>query len=201
MKQLLKYPAIYQFYQELGGFFEARVAAIEALLAIPDGARVLDIGCGPGHIVAQLPENIDYMGLDIDEPSIAFAKDKFGERGRFEVRFFDEQAVRELGPVDIVMMNGVMHHIADEPLVETLRHVRDVLAPGGRFFSADGCYLPGQSRLAKWLLDNDRGEYVRDEAGYRQLLVSAFDNVKTHLRENTSGLPYSYLVGVAQKDV
>ena len=131
MKHVLELPALYQFYQELGGFFGARVTAIRDYLELRPNARVIDIGCGPGYILRHLPATIDYVGLDIDEPSIAFARARFGDRARFEARFFDADAARELGPADVVMMNGVMHHIGDDDLVATLGHVRNALKPGG----------------------------------------------------------------------
>jgi SAM-dependent methyltransferase len=199
MKHLLSQPLIYQLYQELGGFFGARVAAIRDYLPMAAGARVIDIGCGPGHIVQHLAIDIDYVGLDIDPSSIAYANAHFGGRGRFQCRFFDAVAARELGPADIVMMNGVMHHIPDAELVETLAHVRDALKPDGVLFTLDGCYVPGQSRLDKWLLDKDRGAHVRDEAGYRSVLGAVFAEVDMHIRDDYARLPYTFALGLARK--
>jgi SAM-dependent methyltransferase len=198
MKGLLKHPAIYQLYQELGGFFAARVAAIRDYLDIKPTARIIDIGCGPGHILRHLPEGVDYVGLDIDAPSIDYARERFGNRGQFHRRLFDGAGVHEFGPADIVMMNGVLHHIADHELAETLGHVREVLKPGGVLFTLDGCYAPGQSRLAKWLLDNDRGVHVRDEQAYRKLLEGTFPDVALHIRDDYSRLPYTFAIGVAR---
>lgn len=200
MKHVLSVPAIYQLYQELGGFFGARVKAIRDYLPIAPGARIIDIGCGPGHIVRHLPRGIDYIGLDIDGPSIAYAQARFGGLGRFRARFFDAAAAAELGPADIVMMNGVMHHIGDADLAETLGHVRAALRPGGRLFTLDGAYAPGQPRIAKWLLDNDRGVHVREAEGYRRLLEAGFDRVDMHVRDDLSRLPYTFAIGVARKD-
>lgn len=199
MKQLLAHPAIYQLYQELGGFFGARVAAIRDYLTIAPGARIIDIGCGPGHIVKHLPKGVDYIGLDVDPPSIAYAQTHFGDRGRFAARFFDAAAVDDLGPADLVMMNGVMHHIGDAELGVTLGHVKAALKPGGALFTLDGCYAPGQSRVDKWLLDNDRGAHVRDAAGYRALLERTFGPVDLHIRDDYSRLPYTFAIGVARK--
>jgi SAM-dependent methyltransferase len=199
MKQLLAHPAIYQLYQELGGFFGARVKAIRDYLEIAPGTRIIDIGCGPGHIVRHLPAGIDYVGLDIDQPSIDYANARFGDRARFQRRFFDGDAVGDLGPADIVMMNGVMHHIGDDDLAVTLGHVRAALRPGGVLFTLDGCYAPGQSRIDKWLLDNDRGVHVRDAAGYRRLLERAFGPVEMHVRDDYSRLPYTFAIGIARK--
>lgn len=199
MKNLLAYPALYQFYQEAGGFFGARVTAIRDYLAIGAGTRIIDIGCGPGHIVRHLPDRVHYVGLDIDEASIAYARRHFGDRGRFEVRLFNAEAAAELGPADLIMMNGVLHHIGDEDLLQTLRHVHDALKPGGKLFTLDGCYAPRQSRIARWLLDNDRGEHVRDANGYGALLKEVFDKVDLHIREDCSRLPYTFAIGVAHK--
>jgi SAM-dependent methyltransferase len=198
MKQMLAMPAIYQLYQELGGFFGARVKAIRQYLDLRPGARVIDIGCGPGYILKHLPQGIDYVGLDIDEPSIAYARDRFGDRGRFECRFFDAQAVADLGPADVVMMNGVMHHIGDADLAATLGHVKAALKPDGVLFTLDGCYAPGQSRIDKWLLDNDRGVHVRDAAGYRRLLDGQFGQVDMHIRDDLSRAPYTFAIGIAR---
>ena len=200
MKHLLAHPAIYQAYQELGGFFGARVVAIREYLDLRPGMRVIDIGCGPGHIVKHLPAGIDYVGLDIDQPSIDYARAHFGERGRFERRFFDGEAVGDLGPADVVMMNGVMHHIGDEDLAVTLGHVKAALKPGGVLFTLDGCYAPGQSRIDKWLLDNDRGVHVRDAEGYRRQLEGAFGRVDLHIRDDYARLPYTFAIGVARKE-
>jgi SAM-dependent methyltransferase len=198
MKGLLEHPAIYQLYQELGGFFAARVSAIRDYLDLQPSARIIDIGCGPGHIVRHLPAGTDYIGLDIDAPSIDYARAHFGQRGQFHCRLFDAAGVGEFGPADVVMMNGVLHHIPDRELTETLGHVRDVLKPGGVLFTLDGCYAPGQSAIAKWLLDNDRGVHVRDEAGYRTLLEGTFSEVALHIRDDYSRLPYTFAIGVAR---
>lgn len=197
MKHLLKHPFLYQLYQELGGFFGARVRAIGDYLDLRPGMRIVDIGCGPGHIVGHLPAGVDYIGLDVDRPSIDYAERRFGDRGRFAVRFFDAAAADELGPADVVMMNGVMHHIGDEDLAATLACVRSALKPGGTLFTLDGCYVPGQSRIDRWLLDNDRGLHVRDAEGYRRLLEGSFDTVELHIRDDYSRLPYTFAIGIA----
>jgi SAM-dependent methyltransferase len=199
MKAILNNPAVYQLYQEMGGFFGARVVAIREYLAIKPGARVIDIGCGPGHIVKHLPRGIDYTGFDIDPVGIAYAERHFGGSGRFLARSFDAAAARELAGADVVTMNGVIHHMSDEDLAGTLQAVHDVLADDGVLFTLDGCYVPGQSRIAKWLLDNDRGTYVRNAEGYKRILEARFSRVKVHLRDDLSRIPYTFAIGVAHK--
>ena len=199
MKALLNHPALYQAYQNAGGFFGARVKAISDYLTLRPGMRVIDIGCGPGYILRHLPEGVDYTGFDIDESYIDHARRAFGHLGQFDCRYFDAAAAREFGGADVVMMNGVLHHIDDGELRDTLSNVRDALTPEGVLFTLDGCYRNGQSRIARWLLDHDRGEFVRDEDGYDRVLRGAFAKVDLAIREDYSRVPYTFIIGMARK--
>ena len=91
---ILSHPALYQAYQSAGGFFGARIKAIADYLTLRPGMRVIDIGCGPGHLLQYLPEGIDYNGFDIDETYIAYARRSFGHLGTFHCRYFDAAAAR-----------------------------------------------------------------------------------------------------------
>jgi len=199
VKALLGHPALYQAYQNAGGFFGARVKAISDYLALRPGMRVIDIGCGPGYILRHLPEGVDYAGFDIDESYIDHARRAFGHLGQFHCRYFDAAAAREFRGADVVMMNGVLHHIDDGELQATLSNVRDALTPDGVLFTLDGCYRNGQSRIARWLLDHDRGEFVRDEYGYDRVLRGAFAKVNLAIREDYSRVPYTFIIGMARK--
>jgi SAM-dependent methyltransferase len=199
MKAMLSSPALYQAYQNAGGFFGARVKAIAEYLTIRPRMRVIDVGCGPGYVLRHLPRGIDYIGFDIDQAYIDHANRSFGDRGKFYCRYFDAAAAVEFAGADVVMMNGVLHHIADQELTATLTHVRDVLKEGGVLFTLDGCYLEGQSRFAKWLLDNDRGEFVRDQSGYDRVLRSVFDDVDLVIRQDYARVPYTFIIGISRK--
>jgi SAM-dependent methyltransferase len=199
MKAILSSPALYQAYQNAGGFFGARIKAISEYLTIRPGMRIVDIGCGPGYILRHLPQGIDYVGFDIDEAYIDHARRSFGDRGKFYCRYFDAAAADEFADTDIVMMNGVLHHIADEELKGTLANIRDALKSGGVLFTLDGCYREAQSRLAKWLLDNDRGKFVRDQNGYDLVLRSIFENVNLVIRDDYARVPYTFVIGISRK--
>ena len=199
MKALLNHPALYQAYQNAGGFFGARVKAITDYLTLRPGMNVIDIGCGPGYILRHLPPDINYIGFDIDQAYIDHARRSFGHLGKFLCRYFDAAAAREFAGADVVMMNGVLHHIADDELRGTLTNVRDVLKSDGVLFTLDGCYREGQSRIAKWLLDNDRGEFIRNRDGYDHLLSGAFAKVDIAIRDDYSRVPYTFIIGISRK--
>ncbi len=199
-KASLALPQVYQTFQELGGFFGARVKAIADYLPLKPGARVIDIGCGPGHIAARLPADIDYIGFDTDADYIAFAQRTFGgPRRAFHYALFDAARAREFATADAVMMNGVLHHMSDDDARTTLDAIAQALAPDGVLFTLDGAYRAGQSALVKWLLDNDRGEHVRPAAAYADLIKPALPSVAMHLREDLSRVPYTYAICIARK--
>jgi SAM-dependent methyltransferase len=191
MKDILNAPSIYQLFQVCGGFFSARVKAINQYLEIRPGQRLIDIGCGPGHILPKLPLGVIYDGFDTDEKYIRFANRHFGHLGKFHCRVFDAAAANEFGPADGVLMNGVLHHLDDKSFAETASAIRSALRPDGFLFTFDGVYVPGQSAIGKWLLDNDRGKFVRQEQGYRDLLERSFDKTEFHVRHDLITIPFS----------
>jgi SAM-dependent methyltransferase len=199
MKEVLQRPAVYQLFQVAVGAFSARARAIHRYLEPRAGQRMIDIGCGPGHILNELPEGVIYRGFDVDETYIDFANERFGTKGKFHCRLFDEEAAAEFGPVDLVMMNGVLHHMDDHSAGVTLSAIEKVLRPGGFFFALDGVYVDGQSAIAKWFLDKDRGRFVRTEDGYRSLLSKNFAAREFHLHHDLLRIPYSLIISKCQK--
>lgn len=186
-------PSLYLAVQGLLGAKHARRLCIEDYVHAVEGQRVLDIGCGPGYIVEYLPK-CDYVGFDINRGHIAYANNRYGRRGRFYCREFDEAAVAEFGPFDLVLMNGLLHHLDDVGVVEVLRLSKKALKPDGRAITLDGCYVPGQSPIARMMLDRDDGKYVRDEAGYTALISKVFDSPRTHVREGMMFIPYTLII-------
>jgi len=200
MKSSLALPQVYQAFQEAGGFFGARAKAIAQYLPLRPGARIIDIGCGPGHITRHVPDEVDYIGFDTDQDYIDFATRMFGAPHRtFHCGLFDNERADRVMPADAVMMNGVLHHMGDADARDTIEAIARVLAPGGVLFTLDGAYRPGQSPFVKWLLDNDRGAFVRPSQAYVDLLKPVFSDIALHVREDLSRVPYTYAICVATK--
>jgi len=199
LKDILAAPQLYQAFQRSGGFFQARLKAIARHLPIKSGDRVIDIGCGPGHIVKYLPGGIRYTGFDVDQRYIDFANKHFGARGDFHCRFFDAAAAAEFGPADIVMMNGVLHHIPEPDAKATLAVIAKTLKPSGTLFTLDGVFHEGQSSIARMLLKNDRGEFVRTEQKHLALMDGIFPFVTHAVRDDLCWVPYSLIVVCARK--
>ena len=127
------------------GPFLARIAADVAAVA-PDGARVLEVGCGPGHLATRLAHHgFDVTGLDLDPAMIARARantSRAGNRGGRQPSFLVGDVASLAfpdGSFDLVVSTLSMHHWADP--AAGLAEIGRVLRPGGRALIWD--FRPG----------------------------------------------------------
>src|SRR5262249_26517960 len=146
MEMLLQFPAVYRaFSAAIGG--SLRDLYVAEYVRPRPGDRIFDIGCGPGDVVAHLPD-VEYVGIDYNPRYIRAARARFGRRGEFRCESAAEAVAREPGYFDIVMANAILHHLDDEEAGRMLALARDALRPDGRLVAFDGCFVPGQSPTA-----------------------------------------------------
>ena len=197
LSSILSLPGGYRLFQRLvaGGFRERYVA--EYVKPAP-GDKVLDIGCGPGDMLPYL-KDVDYLGLDISPEYIEAAQRRFGTAGRFLVADVGAATVgEERGQFDIVLATAVLHHLDDDRAARMFELARLALKPGGRLITYDGCYVPGQSRMARWILSKDRGKFVRNEDEYVRLASAYFTTIQPHVRHDLLRIPYTHLIMFCQ---
>jgi SAM-dependent methyltransferase len=193
LSSILGFPSGYRLFTRLVGGDVWRVYLAEYVKPVP-GEKVLDIGCGPADILTCLPE-VNYTGLDISPEYIAAAKQRFGDRGRFWCGDVGLAALeREQGTFNLVLATGVLHHLDDERASKLYELARLALRPNGRLITYDGCYVPEQSRIARWMLSHDRGKFVRTREAYLRLASAHFPRVEDHLRHDLLRIPYTHLI-------
>jgi dolichol-phosphate mannosyltransferase len=101
---------------------------------------VLDIGCGSGRIIQDLP---DAVGMDILLPKLRFLRDRHRHLVQgtvFALPFPDEQ-------FDAVICSEVIEHIPDQPQV--FQELTRVLRPGGTLILG----TPDYGRKLWWILE------------------------------------------------
>jgi 2-polyprenyl-3-methyl-5-hydroxy-6-metoxy-1,4-benzoquinol methylase len=96
---------------------------------IPDGSRVLDVGCSTGHFGAALQElkGCTVIGVDLNEADILEAR-----KILFDAQVLDitrDGAVESLGMFDVVVFADVIEHLVDPR--GALRRIREILNEGG----------------------------------------------------------------------
>jgi SAM-dependent methyltransferase len=120
----------------LGSFFGNIAADIGAIAA--DGARVLEVGCGPGHLSIRMARQLglDVTGLDLDPAMIEVARanaDRAADDDRREPSFVLGDVASLPFPdasFDVVVSTLSLHHWADPRA--GLSEIGRVLRPGGR---------------------------------------------------------------------
>ena len=182
----------YKALQRLLARRDAR-ARTAAMFAVPEGARVLDLGCGPADILHSLPESIRYTGMDSNADYLDQARREHGARGNFILADVSELDRHE-GLYDCVMAIGLLHHLDDDQCRRLVAAAERLLDDGGKFIAFDGCYTPRQNPIAQFLLRRDRGNHVRSEEGYVGLARSAFPEIRTLLTKDLLRLPYTHIV-------
>jgi SAM-dependent methyltransferase len=100
------------------------------LAAVPDGARVLDVGCSTGYLAAELAARGGrVVGVEADPEAAARAREHCE---LVIVGDVEDPAVRAELPrdMDALVLADVLEHLRDP--WTALGELRDVLAPGGR---------------------------------------------------------------------
>ncbi len=94
----------------------------------PQGARLLEIGCGTGHNLAMLSQFGSVDALEVDAPARALAEKRLG-RKIFDAPLPELSGVPEHA-YDLVAALDVVEHIDDDSA--TLEAIARRLKPGGR---------------------------------------------------------------------
>jgi len=116
-------------------------ADVVELLAPQAGERVLDLGCGTGHLTKMIASSgAEVVGMDNSPRMIEQARGLYPDL-RFEIG--DGESFHFPDPFDAVFSNAAIHWMKDQPGVAAC--IRRALRPGGRFIAEFG----GKGNLRK----------------------------------------------------
>ena len=175
----------------------AENSAAYLLPHLSSGASVLDIGCGPGTITADLATLVTparVTALEVTEAALDLARAEIVRRGLSNVEFTvgDVHALDfPDGTFDVVHAHQVLQHVTDP--VAALREMRRVTRPGGVVAVRDSDYaaftwFPELPELTEWLELYERvarGNGGEPDAG-RRLLAWAHEAGFTEVTASSS---------------
>lgn len=123
-----------ELYDDQHSFVWEHGESLLELLGPRPGERILDLGCGTGHLAAQIERaGAEVVGIDGSSAMIEQARRSYPHI-RFEVA--DARDFEVAGPFDAVFSNAVLHWIKEPGRV--IARVRRSLKPGGRFVTEFG---------------------------------------------------------------
>lgn len=143
--------------------------------------KVLDLGCGTGIMSSEFADN-SYTGIDIDGRLISFAKDRYVHK-RFQVMDATNLTFPP-GSFDTILIVGVIHHLSDSQVKDTLRHVRRVVRPEGIVLAIEA--IPPLSSFnipGRFLRAFDEGAHIRTLDRYVELFTPFGSVEKAYTRQ------------------
>jgi SAM-dependent methyltransferase len=173
-RRVLEHPPIYNLFQKLVRADRPRRKFIEETVAPLKYGRVLEVGCGPGTNCEWIPRGFEYVGCDLSESYIAYARRKFGDRAEFYSAAVGQLAALNMKPFRVVFALALLHHLSDSEVLTLCDEVLPLLEPGGMFITGDPCFVIGQKWLEHFITSRDRGRYMRYPEQYRELLAKKF---------------------------
>ncbi len=114
------------------------VAVVSHALGVEslDALRAVDVGCSAGFIADELAlAGATTSGVDIDEPGLARARERFGDRVDFRVARGEDLPFDD-DSVDVVVLNHIYEHVVDPEAV--VADIHRVLRPGGLLYLGVG---------------------------------------------------------------
>jgi len=137
---------------------------------VPDGARVLDLGCGQGVLLALLvaareqyragrwpagwpapPSHLRLRGIEVLRSDVRRARVALGSEAEIEEA---DLRVARVTPSDVIVLLDVVHYLEPPAQERLLGAVADALAPGGLFLMRVGDVTAGIPAFLTRMIDH-----------------------------------------------
>jgi trans-aconitate methyltransferase len=123
-----------KLYNDKHSFVWEKAKGVVDLLAPKSGERILDLGCGTGHLTSEIAaKGARVVGVDRSPEMIAEARKQYPSL-KFEVA--DARRLAFNSEFDAVLSNAALHWIPDAEQV--VQGISKALKPGGRFVAEFG---------------------------------------------------------------
>ncbi len=112
------------------------LASLIGALDLPKGARLLEVGCGPGGNLTMLRRFGEVVAMEPDADSRAYAADRMGVR--VEAGYLPDDLPFSPASFDLVCAFDVIEHVDDD--AASVKALAELIKPGGYFATT----VPGQ---------------------------------------------------------
>jgi SAM-dependent methyltransferase len=166
--RLAEHPLLFHYLRKLPEMnyraTKARIAEVRDSLGRP---RVVDVGCGTGEF-AHLFDAPTYVGVDVYEPYLRFARRRMPGL-RFECA--DAASWKWEGPLfDLVLVNGVLHHLDDATALGVLRGAAAWARPGATLLVIEDVERRASGIGTRLVHSLDHGRFIRSSSDWESLV-------------------------------
>jgi 2-polyprenyl-3-methyl-5-hydroxy-6-metoxy-1,4-benzoquinol methylase len=194
LQAILRHSRAYDLSRRLIGADREMHTVVQSYIRPTPGLDLLDIGCGNGRLLPFLP-GVNYVGIDHNASYIETARATHdSSHARFLCGDLGEFPPDEVGPFDVVVSIGVLHHLDDDTVTSALAAAAKRLRPNGRLITMDPCFEPTQRSIARVLMALDRGKFVRHPADYLRLIAPHVGRIEATTLDDVYAFPYTHLV-------
>ncbi|MBU1118312.1 class I SAM-dependent methyltransferase [Patescibacteria group bacterium] len=196
VRKILNDGVFYDFLQNILGAGKARVWLAENYWNVKKGDSIIDIGCGTGEVLDYLDFDIQYTGFDVSKKYIDVARKKYGNRGKFSIGTAEEflRNPNTLPEADLVLCNGLLHHLEDKEVMQVLELSKELLAEKGRLVCVEPVFLKKQTKASKWLMSKDRGQNVRSFDEWNKIVGKIFNTFSLDVTTGLIRAPYVHVI-------
>lgn len=98
----------------------------------PSSGTHVDVACGPGTFMGTLPAAVSSTGVDISEPQISYARQRYVASNRSFRTMVPGTLDFPDASTDIVTSIELIEHIEEQEAIRLLRECHRILKPGGK---------------------------------------------------------------------
>jgi 16S rRNA A1518/A1519 N6-dimethyltransferase RsmA/KsgA/DIM1 with predicted DNA glycosylase/AP lyase activity len=153
--------------------------------------HIVEIGCADSMILQKLDKKYSYDGYDIDNNFILRSKKKYENYSKYN---FLKESIHKINfdkydnKKTIILLVGIFHHVNDELIKIFLDKTKFF-----KVYAIDAVRLDNQNLFTKLLLNLDRGNFIRFENQYKELLID-YDFILA--RNKYLNFKYDHLISV-----
>jgi ubiquinone/menaquinone biosynthesis C-methylase UbiE len=195
--KLVTLPVVHRAMMFSLGAEQSLVRYANEILQTKPGMKFLDVGCGPANILAHL-NSVEYTGVDLNEKHIAFARQRYGDLGRFVVGNAVEVAQAQGGNFDIINACALLHHLSDDEARSLLSSLRKMLSKDGQITTCDNVWLPSQRAFVKLMNRMDSGLNIRTPEQYKSLFDGLDMTLESRAYDDMLRIPYDHFCMIAR---
>ena len=196
MRKLLNHYFFFNLYQLIIGSTNwhkryAKNFIIPHIKDIP-APTILDFGCGTGNIIKQLPQNIEYTGIDYSKNYIDYDCKKFPKH-----TFICQSATEDINlnkTFNLIISEALISNFDDENVYLILKNILKHSNKDTKIVISEMNYKIGNSKIENYLLSHERGSHTRGKDEYIKLLSKYFKINNVAEIDNPYRIPYKKAV-------